>query len=93
VSTSLDLPTERQSEPEQDSRSIAQIEADMEATRERLTHTVSELQTSVTPSALRRRLVDRVHGFYFDEYGGIRPERVALTAAAVVGLALLRRGD
>jgi hypothetical protein len=76
-----------------ESRSIGQIEADMEATRVRLNRTVTELQDTVSPSAIKQRMVDRVHGFYFDEYGGVRPARVAMTAAVVLGLALLRRGD
>jgi hypothetical protein len=76
-----------------ESRSIGQIEADMEATRERLNRTVTELQDTVSPAAIKQRMVDRVHDFYFDEYGGIRPARVAMTAAVVLGLAFLRRGD
>jgi hypothetical protein len=76
-----------------ESRSIGQIEADMEATRERLNRTVTELQDTVSPAAIKQRMVSRVHGFYFDEYGGIRPARVAMTAAVVLGLAFLKRGD
>lgn len=76
-----------------DQRSVAQIEADMAATRERLARTMDDLQDSVSPHALRQRAVDRVRGFYLDEFGGIRPARVAVTAAVLVGWLLLRSRD
>jgi hypothetical protein len=77
----------------EDSRSIREIESDMEATRERLTRTVTELQETVSPAAIKQRAMDRVHGFFFDEYGGIRPERVAITVGAVLAVILLRQRD
>ncbi len=70
-----------------DERSPAQIEAEIVATRERLAGRIDELTAYVAPPAVARRQRERIRAFYVDEFGGIRPERVAATAA--VGLALL----
>lgn len=77
-----------------DSRTTAQIEAQLEATRARLAGRIDDLQAYVTPKAVLGRQLDRVRGFFVDEFGGVRPERVLATAgvvAAFVGVALLRR--
>lgn len=77
-----------------DSRTPAQIEAQLEATRARLAGRIDDLQAYVTPKAVLGRQLDRVRLFYVDEFGGVRPERVLATVgvvAAVVGLGLLRR--
>ncbi|MCB9413142.1 MAG: DUF3618 domain-containing protein [Actinobacteria bacterium] len=79
-----DLPAEttKESTPP---RSMAQIEADMAATRERLANTIGQLQAELTPKNLARKQLDKVRSFYIDEYGAVRPDRVAMTAGVVVG--------
>ncbi len=66
-------------------RSMAQIESDMEATRQRLTQTIGELQGALAPKNLLHMQVEKVRGFYIDEYGAVRPDRVAMTAGVIVG--------
>ena len=73
-------------------RSIAEIEADMATTRARLAATVNQLEDRVKPANVARRGIDTVKGFFVDEYGGVRPERVAVVVGGVVGVLLLRRG-
>ncbi len=77
-----------------DTRTPAQIEADLIATRARLAGRIDELQQYVAPRAVAARGLGKVKRIYVDEYGGIRPERVVATVAVVavlIGLRALRR--
>ena len=74
-----------------DERSPEQIEADLARTRERLSASVSQLQAATTPQALTARGVSKARALFFDEFGGIRPERVAMAVGGVVAYFLLRR--
>ena len=80
-------------ETQPDTRTPEQIEADMVATRARLTGRIEQLQAYVQPKAIADRQIAKAKGFYVDQYGGVRPERVLATAGAValvVGLCVLR---
>lgn len=72
-------------------RSLAQIETDMDATRERLAATIGQLQEALTPKNLAMAQVEKVKNFYVDEYGAVRPERVAATVGVVVGTVVVVR--
>jgi hypothetical protein len=76
-------------------RSAAQIEAELNATRDRLAGTVAILEERLNPRHVMDRTVadakGKVRRFYLDDAGRVRPDRVALTAgAAVAGLIGLR---
>lgn len=66
-------------------RSVAQIQSDMDVTRQRLMSTLDELKVATSPKNIARSRVEKVRDYYVDEYGAVRPERVAKTAAIVVG--------
>ena len=68
---------------ESDPRTADQIEADMAQARERLSRNVAALQEAASPEAMQARAMTKVRGFFFDEFGGIRPERVAIAAGVV----------
>lgn len=74
-------------------RTPAEIEADMNATRERLTATLTQLQDTVqetfAPRNIMHRQLEKVRGYYIDEYGAVRPERVAKTVGAVVAVVVV----
>ncbi len=76
-------------------RSMDEIEAELDATRQRLAGRIDELEEYVQPNNVARRQLDKVRGVFVDEYGGIKPDRVLMAAGiviAVVGIgALLRR--
>ena len=76
-------------------RSMDEIEAELDATRQRLAGRIDELEEYVQPKNVALRQLDRVRGVFVDEYGGIKPDRVLLAAGVVVALvgvsALLRR--
>jgi hypothetical protein len=63
----------------------AEIEADIEAARERLTSTLVQLEDAVTPASFARRAKAEVRNVYVDEFGGVRIKNVAITAGVVVG--------
>lgn len=69
----------------------AQLEAEIADARSNLASTIEQLRVETTPKALAHRGVETVKGFFTDEYGGVRPERVAIVAGAVVTLVVLRR--
>lgn len=68
----------------------AQLEAEIAEARSSLTSTIEQLRAETTPQALAHRGVQKVKGFFTDEYGGIRPDRVAIVAGTVVAYLALR---
>ena len=70
--------------------SIVDLQAEVAAAREELVASLSELRAQTQPRALAERGGRTVTGFFTDEYGGIRPDRVAIVGAVVVGLVVLR---
>jgi hypothetical protein len=73
-----------------DTRTPAQIEADLSSTRERMAATIDELQSRVTPAAIAAKGRAKVKGLVVDEYGGVRVERIAVAGAVVIGLIVVR---
>ena len=71
--------------------SPAALEAEIEAARADLVTSLTQLKEQAAPAALARRGKAAVTGFFVDEYGGVRPERIAMAAGAVVTLVVLRR--
>ncbi len=65
-------------------RKPAEIEADLDATRERLVGTITELEDRVNPSKVAKRGSNKVKDFYVGS-DGVRWKNVALTAGAVIG--------
>lgn len=75
--------------------SVADLQAEIAAARDELVATIAALKAATTPASLAKRGGRAVSGFFTDEFGGIRPDRVALVGAVVVGfiaIKLIRRG-
>ncbi len=70
-------------------RSLVDLQAEVAAAREELVSSIAELKSQTTPAAMVQRGGRAVFGFFTDEYGGIRPERVAIAAAVTVGVLAL----
>jgi hypothetical protein len=78
-------------EPQQPAApSVEDLQAEIAAAREDLVATIAELKEQATPGALVQRGRRAVTGWFTDEYGGIRPERVAIVGAVVVGFVAIR---
>jgi len=71
--------------------SPSQLQAEIDEARDNLAANLAALREQTSPDALVRRGRAKVTGFFIDEYGGVRPERVAMVAGAVVALVVLRR--
>lgn len=71
--------------------SEAELQAEISAARDDLVASIAQLKEQTAPSALVRRGKAAAKGFFVDEYGGVRPERVAMAAGAVVTLVVLRK--
>ncbi len=69
----------------------AELEAEIAAARDGLTSSLEQLRAETRPEALVQRGKAAVVGFFTDEYGGVRPERVAMVAGTVITLVVLRR--
>ena len=67
-----------------------ELQAQVEQARADLLATLEELKAQATPAAILQRAGRTVTGIFTDEYGGIRPERVAIVGAVVVGIVAIR---
>ncbi len=72
-------------------RSIPEIQADIAETRDRLARTLADLKVEANPKHIAAKKTEQLKGFFLDEYGGVRPDRVLMVAGGVVGLLVLRR--
>ncbi|MSO27431.1 MAG: DUF3618 domain-containing protein [Candidatus Nanopelagicales bacterium] len=68
----------------------ADLQAEITAAREELVATISTLKGEMTPGAIARRGGRAITGWFTDEFGGIRPERVAIVGAVVAGIVVLK---
>ena len=76
------------------SSSLVDLQTNVVAAREELVSSLVALKAETSPAALAQRGLGVAKGWFTDEYGGIRPERVAIASAVVVGyiaLKVLRR--
>lgn len=70
--------------------SLIDLQAQVVAAREEFIGSVSGLKSQVEPAALVKRAGRSMLGWFTDEYGGVRPERVAIAGAVVVGFIALK---
>lgn len=68
-----------------------QLQAEIESARNDLLSSMTALREQTTPAALLHRGKKKVTDFFVDEYGGVRPDRVAITAGVVVTWVVVRR--
>jgi hypothetical protein len=69
--------------------SVEELQAEIESARDDLVKSLNELKAQTKPAALAKRGQRNVLGFFTDEFGGVRPERVAIAGAVVVGIFML----
>jgi hypothetical protein len=78
------------STPPRATPSVAALQAEIADAREQLVATLTELKAETTPQAFARRGGRAIAGWFTDEFGGVRPERVAIAGAVVVGVIALK---
>ena len=69
---------------------IDELVAEITAAREELLGSVEALKVQFTPESIRQRGLAMVTGVFTDEFGGIKPKRVAIVVGVVVGVVGLR---
>lgn len=69
--------------------SLVDLQAEVVAAREELVASLDELRSQTEPKAILSRGGRAVLGVFTDEYGGIRPERVAIAAVVTIGVLAL----
>ena len=60
------------------------------AAREELLASLANLKAEAAPGAAAQRALGAAKGWFTDEYGGIRPERVAIVGAVIVGFVTVK---
>lgn len=75
-------------------KSADQLIADIDARRARIMDTVGDLQNFAKPANVANRGLAKAMSFFVNEEGKARPERIAMAAAALLGvIGLLSRDD
>ncbi len=72
------------------STSLVDLQTHVAAAREELVASLVSLKSETTPAALAQRGLGAAKGWFTDEYGGIRPDRVAIVGAVVVGYVAIK---
>ena len=70
--------------------SLVDMQAQVSAAREEFMASVADLKSAFTPGALGRRALNAAGSWFTDEFGGIRPERVAIAGAVVAGFVVIK---
>jgi hypothetical protein len=70
--------------------SLVDLQAQVVAALEELVSSLSALKNETSPGALAQRGLGAIKGWFTDEYGGVRPERVAIVSAVVVGVMAIK---
>jgi hypothetical protein len=74
-------------------RTPEEIQAEIEATRERLVRNLEQLKAETKPAALMARAKEKASSAFIEpSTGQVRVERVAVVVGVVVGLVLVRKG-
>jgi len=74
--------------------SPADLEAQIERTREQLAETIDQIADRMHPRNVARRVLDRARSVVIDESGEVRTDRVVMIGGAIVafvGLTMWRR--
>jgi hypothetical protein len=69
--------------------SVVDLQAEIAAARAELAASLGALKGQVTAGALAKRGGRAIIGLFTDEQGGVRPERIAIAGAVVVGVVAL----
>ena len=73
---------------------LVSLQSEVESARAAFINSVTQLREQTSAGALAQRGLSAAQGWFTDEFGAIRPKRVAIVSAVVVGVVaikLLRR--
>lgn len=69
---------------------VAELQSELASAREDLLSSWNDLTAELNPQALIRRAGDSAKGWFTDDFGGPRIDRIGIVAGAVVGVIALR---
>jgi hypothetical protein len=70
--------------------SLVDLQVQLGVAREEFMASVTDLKSQFSPGALTARAGRAVLGWFHNDQGGIRPERVAIAGAVVAGIVVIK---
>jgi hypothetical protein len=69
---------------------LAPLQTEVEVAREAFINSVTQLREQTSAGALAQRGLSAAQGWFTDDFGAIRPKRVAIVSAVVVGVIAIK---
>ena len=69
---------------------LVSLQAEVESARAAFINSVTQLREQTSAGALVQRGVSAAQGWFTDDFGSIRPKRVAIAGAVVVGVVAIK---
>lgn len=69
---------------------LAPLQTEVEVAREAFINSVTQLREQTSAAALAQRGLSAAQGWFTDDFGAIRPKRVAIVGAVVVGVIAIK---
>jgi len=69
---------------------LVSLQAEVESARAAFINSVTQLREQTSAGALVQRGVSAAQGWFTDDFGSIRPKRVAIVGAVVVGVVAIK---
>lgn len=66
------------------------MKSEIDSARTDFIASLTQLREQTTPAALAQRGLRAAGGWFTDEFGGVRPERVAIAGAIVLGIVAIK---
>jgi hypothetical protein len=69
---------------------LAPLQTEVEVARAAFVNSINELREQTSPVALAQRGLHAAQDWFTDDFGSIRPKRVAIVSAVVVGVIAIK---
>ena len=69
---------------------LVSLQAEVESARAAFINSVTQLREQTSAGALAQRGLSAAQGWFTDDFGSIRPKRVAIVGAVVVGVVAIK---
>lgn len=69
---------------------LAPLQTEVEVARAAFVNSINELREQTSPAALAQRGLHAAQDWFTDDFGSIRPKRVAIVSAVVVGVIAIK---
>lgn len=69
---------------------LVALQSEIEGARAAFVNSINELREQTSPAALAQRGLHAAQDWFTDDFGSIRPKRVAIVSAVVVGVIAIK---